>query len=235
MAKLFLDGIFSDKSDSPSSIRIEQSEVGVNLIGLTTSDPTFSAQNKWGPIINDVSNLQDLGSLMGFGNMASWVGASTMCWKGTSPLTMGIEFYLINYKRGLNLEPQLKALVRLAALDVTNKALVKVHGGYLPDVLSDNETFFNGSITSMKDLGGKGLENFASSPQSYGKGSITITFGHKSTIGNLLLSKIDVTESTVEVADANGGNRKPLFYRVSAQFTGVRPLLTTDVDSMFKF
>lgn len=234
MAKLFLDGIFSNNSDSPSSLKIEQSEVGVSLVGLTTTEPSFSAQNKWGPIINDVSNLQDLASLVGQGNMLSWIGASTMCWKGTSPLSMGIEFYLINYKRGLDLEDNLRKLVRLAALDVVDKAKVKVHGGYVPDILSDNEKYFNGSVTSVSALGDlTDLGNFSQASEGYGKGSITVTFGHKSRIGNLLLSKIDVTESTVEVSDENGGNKKPLYYRVSAQFTGVRPLITTDVDAMF--
>ena len=66
-------------------------------------------------------------------------------------------------------------------------------------------------------------------------GSLTLRFGHKSTIRNVLLSKIDVTESNVEVIDQAGGNIKPLYYRVSAQFTGVRPLLSTDVDHMFNY
>ena len=37
----------------------------------------------------------------------------------------------------------------------------------------------------------------------------------------------------MEVSDINGNSIEPLYYRVSAQFTGVKPLLTTDVDSIF--
>lgn len=234
MAKLFLDGIFTNSSQSPSSIRIVLEGGGVDLVGLSTSDPSFSAQNKWGPVINDVSNLQDLFSLVG-SNMASWVHASTMCWKGTSPLNIGIEFYLINYKRGLGLEKQLKELVKLAAIGVQGGMggiAVDVHGGYKPDVTSDNNkkywTTQISSVADLKDFSGRSVTG--TEPKS-----ITLYFGHKSIISNLLLSKIDVTESNVEVSDVNGNNIKPLYYRVSAQFTGVKPLLTTDVDGMFAF
>ena len=88
----------------------------------------------------------------------------------------------------------------------------------------------------------KSLENPISTENVYGAGgditksaigAIQLWFGHKSKIKNLLLSKISVTESNIEVADQDGGNIKPLYYRVSAQFTGVRPLITTDVDEMF--
>lgn len=249
MAKLFLDGIFTNSSQSPSSVKIVLSNSSTitkdnPLVGLTTSDPSFSAQNKWGPVINDVSNLQDLFSLVG-SNMASWINASTMCWKGTSPLNIGVEFYLINYKRGLELEVKLKELIKLASISKgdgnSNSIFVKVHGGYKPDVTSDNfAKYWTVSVPSAtlfrtnKDGGigdfGSGIDIEGTQPYS-----IALKFGNKSTIGNLLLSKIDVTESNVEVSDINGGSRKPLYYRVSAQFTGTRPLLSTDVDGMFAF
>lgn len=253
MAKLFLDGIFTSSSESPSSIKITLNGIGGGailsetdpLVGLTTSDPSFSAQNKWGPVINDVSNLQDLFSLVG-SNMASWINASTMCWKGTSPLNIGVEFYLINYKRaGLKLEAKLKELVKLASIgkgdSSSDSIFVKVHGGYKPDVTSDNfAKYWTVSVPSATlfraDAKDGGLSGFGggvvTGAEPY---SITLKFGNKSTISNLLLSKIDVTESNVEVSDANGNSRKPLYYRVSAQFTGTRPLLSTDVDGMFTF
>ena len=179
--------------------------------------------------------------------MFSWINASTMCWKGTSPLNIGVEFYLINYKRdGLGLEAKLKELIKLAAIGKddgnSNSIFVKVHGGYKPDVTSDNfAKYWTVSVPSAtlfrtddKDggLGGFGGGSVVTGAEPY---SITLKFGNKSTISNLLLSKIDVTESNVEVSDINGGSRKPLYYRVSAQFTGTRPLLSTDVDGMFTF
>ena len=250
MAKLFLDGIFTDGSASPSSVRIsvpnpheESSVPPLLLVGLMTGDVTFSAQNSWGTVINDLTNLQDLSSLMGSSSMFSWISASTMCWKGTSPLTIGIEFYLINYKKGLDLEENLNILVKLAALAQDPKATMgknfktMVHGGYAPDIFKGNSSFWTvGNISSVNQL-----ENPINTAGVYGSddisqnaiGSIQLWFGHKSRIRNLLLSKISVTESNIEVADQDGGSIKPLYYRVSAQFTGVRPLITSDVDDMF--
>jgi hypothetical protein len=252
--KLFLDSIFKleSQNDSSSVVYISMpnppeklanapSGTSPQLTGLMVGDPTWTASNKWGPIINDVSNLQDVASLVGESSMFSWIGASTMCWKGTSPLSIGIEFYLINYSQELNLEAQLRSFVKLASLyrdpDATKGANYKVlvHGGYAPDVISGNKSFFT-SFDGVSDVGKlTGIAGLAKQGESTGseKGTITLQFGHKSKISNLLLSKVSVTESTVEVADKNGGNIKPLYYRVSAQFTGARPLLTVDIDSMF--
>ena len=251
---LFLDSIFKleSQNDSSSVVYISMpnppeklanslSDTSPQLTGLMVGDPTWTASNKWGPIINDVSNLQDVASLVGESSMFSWIGASTMCWKGTSPLSIGIEFYLINYSQELNLESQLRSFVKLASLyrdpDATKGANYKVlvHGGYAPDVISGNKSFFT-SFDGVSDVGKlTGIAGLADQGQHSGseKGTITLQFGHKSKISNLLLSKVSVTESTVEVADKNGGNIKPLYYRVSAQFTGARPLLTVDIDSMF--
>ena len=151
--KLFLDGIFSASSASPNRIVIDMPNPGpssdaasLHLVGLTTSDPSFSANNKWGTVINDLSNLTDFSSLVGSSNLWSWIGASTMCWKGTAPLSMGIEFFLINYAPGLNLDVQLKKLVKLASLSETKQksdAQVYAHGGYAANVLTGNSEFFS--------------------------------------------------------------------------------------------
>ena len=73
MAKLFLDGIFTDSSDSPSSVTITMptDSKKINLTGLMQGDVSFSAQNNWGTIVNDISNLADLASLSGSNNMFS--------------------------------------------------------------------------------------------------------------------------------------------------------------------
>ena len=130
MANLFLDGILGDSSDSPSTVRIklmnpsEKAGLRVDLKGLMIGDPTFSMGNKWGTIINDLSNLQDFSSLVGSDSMFTWINASTMCWKGTNPLSMAIEFYLINYKsKELDLEGQLRNLSKLASLMKDPKAV----------------------------------------------------------------------------------------------------------------
>lgn len=253
---IFLTNIFSTASKSPSSVRItlksspnssnklgakENSANGkIELIGLMTGDPTFSAQNKWGTILNDVSNLTDISSLIGSESLFTWISASTMCWKGTSPLSMGIEFYLINFQQGLRLEEKLRELVKLASLElnsnsrVDSKFRVLAHGGYMADVLSDNQSvlrkYFTASIPSAA-----GLKDAPEIDASKITGSISVQFGNKSRISNLLLSKIDVTESVIEVAEQNGSSPKPLYYRVNAQFTGVQPLVSTEVDEIFNF
>ena len=246
-SKLFLDGIFQSDSDSPSSVRITNkvdgfdSTVSVDITGLIIGDPTFSSQNKWGTIINDVSNLQDLASLANQESQFSWISASTMCWKGTAPLSLSFDFYLINYKKNLkpSLEDNLKNLIKLSAIGEDSNATmtkpfkVTVHGGYAPNVLKGNQSYFTvGDVTKNQNVTNV-LSNVSDMSGERVKGSVEVQFGNKSRIRNLLVSRVNVTESTIEVADQNGNNRRPLYYRVSVQFTGVAPLVTTDVDYMF--
>ena len=253
MAKLFLDGIFDSekKNDSPSTVYItipnpsskpSTNDRLVSLTGLMIGDPTWGAANTWGTVINDISNLTDISSLVGSPSMFSWINASTMCWKGTAPLSIGIEFYLINYKKGLTLESDLRAFVKLASLykdpdaTVGENFKVLVHGGYAADILHGNKKLFD-SAKDVENLKGReGINSVISGvygTNANAQGAVQLQFGHKSKISNLLLSKINITESTIEVADQSGGNIKPLYYRVSVQFTGVRPLLTVDIDRMF--
>ena len=250
MSKLFLDGIFNENSNSPSTITISVPKTsgtsfikssGAFLRGLIIGDPTWTASNKWGPIINDLSNLQDWASLVGAQNQFSWINASTMCWKGTSPLAIAVDFYLINYssKTSKELRANLSKFVKLAAVDKdttgNSNFKVQVHGGYAPNVLRGNQVFFDNTKDFLKNNYSSTLDTMVGDMYegSVAKGSLSIRFGHKSTIKNLLLTKVNVTESTVEVAGQNGENPQPLYYRVSAQFTGVQPLVTTEVDSMF--
>ena len=253
MAKLFLDGIFDENSKSPSTIYIsipiatESSYISGGILrGLIIGDPTWSASNKWGPILNDLSNLQDWASLLGEANQFSWISASTMCWKGTSPLSLAVDFYLINYSssKSRELKNNLRDFVKLAALskakdDSTFK--VQVHGGYAPELFKNNKSFFTNASNSKNLLAlhsnsiDEAVAPIFTDDGTVAKGSLSIRFGHKSEIRNLLLTKVNVTESTIEVAEPDGTNPQPLYYRVSAQFTGVQPLVTTDVDYMFSY
>ena len=248
MANLYLDGIFDSKdSASPSTVRLRipnPSDVTghtLDLTGLLIGDPTFSLQNKWGPIISDISNLTDVSSLVGTAGVFSWMAASTNCWKGTSPISVNISFYLINYKqKGLDFESKLKSLAKLAALGRTGGALesmqVTVHGGYQADIFKDNTSYFTDmkGFQDLKDKSGL-VDGVASMYNDSGqaKGVVQIIFGNKNSISNLLLVKLDVTESTIEVSDSAGRNRKPLFYKVDAQFIGVAPVNTDDVEYFF--
>ena len=250
MAKLYLDGLFKSFSDSPSTILLNipvpYSSSPEQVAGLLASDITLSAQNTWGPIVNDISNLTDFSSMMGSTGMFSWIGASTMCWKGTKPLTLNAEFYLINYRQtGLNLEKKLTALMKLASLYEDKKATalgraikVQVHGGYAADVLETNSDYWSASRAEEIEKK-KGEVDDSVDPlfddKGNAQGTVSLTVGNKIRVRNILLSKIDVTPSITQVADSNGGNSKPLYYRVQASFIGVRALLDADVEKIFDF
>lgn len=244
MANLFLDGIFKEYNTSPSSVLInvpttrDPIHPSVNVRGLIVGDPSFSVQNKWGPIINDISNLTDYSSAVGDASLFSWVSASTMCWKGTTPLILGFDFMVINYSSGVATSNRnnLGALVSLASLSPDPDAKdsdfkVQVHGGYGADVFKGNRSIFNNWDKIQEEY--RASEATRVFFEEGARGSVTVKFGNKMTIHNLLLSKIDVTESTVEVADQSGGNINPLYFRVSVSFTGIKPLISKDVKNMF--
>ena len=249
---LFLDGIFDKDNRSPSAVTIEYPVINETLgadsravmTGLMVSEPTMSTSINWGPILNDVSNIQDISSLIGASQMWTWIGASAMCWKGTSPLSTSIEFYLINYKPNLMIESELAQLNRLTSLirlHGNEKVAVQVHGGYTAPVLQSNSDYFNNNSNSEKlKKGFKAnqksiMDNIANAifePNSQidmEKGTLTLTFGRKMRISHMLIKRLDVTPSIVEVPDG-----KPLYYRVTMQLTGSRPLISTDVAEMYR-
>ena len=245
---LFLDKIFEDQS--PSSVRIvfpvvNRPDSGVEgssratIYGLLTSEVSMSSQNKWGPILNDITNIQDISSLLGESHMWSWIGASTMCWKGTEPLKTGFEFFLINYKKNLYLEHKLTQLNYLTSLFNINKNVaVEVHGGYRAAVLETNKSnFFNNKAQNRGDSAlGDFLSPFEELSGAFGtddesvskNGTINVYVGHKFALTKMLVSRLDVTPSLVELPDG-----LPLYYRVSISLTGTQPLLSTDVDVMY--
>ena len=224
---LFIENIL--ENSSPSTVEIAHDVLGIDLKGLLVSEVTLSTSNKWGPILNDVTNLQDVASLLGSGSMWTWIGASTMCWKGTDPIKTSIDFYLINYRPQLQIEEQLTKLNHLTALVKDGMATVFIHGKYEPQVLSTNSKIFNNSLKSSGDLESiKGLGKAAQSDAEGTPGTLSIYIGNKIRLTKMLISRLDVTPSLVEVPD-----RKPLYYKVSMSLVGTQPLLSTDVDRMY--
>lgn len=228
------DGVISPNTvvityPSPSSTVSKGSDSSTrSLNGLLISEATLSTGVKWGPILNDVTNLQDLASLLGSSSMWTWIGASTMCWKGTDPLKTSIEFYLINYRPQLGIEEKLKELNYLTSLVKDGVASVFVHGGYSAEVLETNSSMFNNRITSSGALvKQKGLSEFGQTKS--GLGTLSITLGNKLTLNRMLISSLDITPSTVEVPD-----KRALYYRVSMSLIGAQPLLSTDIDNMYR-
>lgn len=248
MCALYLSGIFSEEyASSPGRVKITFPVVtnlfggkpeiyNDTVIGLLTTEPSISTNNKWGPILGDISSLTFLTSLIGSQNLVSWVGASAQCWKGTDPIRMSFEFYLINYKRGLKLEEKIKNLTKLTSLsqsgnDYTQSFTVQVHSGYATDALRNNMEFFsNGGLTKEETL--KRGESYLSKPVTGVPGTCIVEIGSRIRIKNLLVARIDVTPSVTEVFSL-GEPTKPLYYRVGISMLGIQPLLSTDVEEMF--
>ena len=242
---LFLEGLFNQDIGGklpPSAIRMtfpvlstqDGSFQGYEILqGLLSSEVTVSSQIKWGSILNDVSNLQAVASLLGRQKMWSWIGASTMCWYGTEPIKTGFEFYLINYRRGLKLEEKLTKLNYLTSLIKAGDASVYVHGGYAPPVLETNNSIFdNGKRKNISKatLTETILEPFNSSElYEYNQGTVSIIVGNKIKLSKMLVQRLDVTPSVIEVPDG-----LPLYYKVSVSLTGHQPLLSTQVDNMYR-
>lgn len=250
---LFLDGIFNSEGISklpPSAVKIFfpvlNTQTGTtrsyeSLQGLLTTEVTVSSQVKWGTILNDVSNLQAIASLLGSSKMWTWIGASTMCWYGTEPLKTDFEFYLINYKRGLRLESKLKDLNMLTAMVKAGHASVFIHGGYTPPVLSTNASAFNnnqeqenissgGILGKLDQLVGGALTRLGEGKEGdHDKGTISVLVGNKLMLSRMLVQRLNVTPSVVEVVDG-----LPLYYRVSMSLTGNQPLLSTQVEEMYR-
>lgn len=241
---LFLEGLFDSNSWSklpPSAIKIffpvlnqqRGTTQGYESVqGLLTSEVTLSSQVKWGSILNDVSNLQAVASLLGQQKMWTWIGASTMCWYGTEPIKTGFEFYLINYKRGLGLEDKLTKLNYLTSLFKAGAASVYVHGGYSANVLETNATAFSNALSNIAEDKGASLKGSLEAFQRFGDtdvGTVSIIVGNKVKLSRMLVQRLDVTPSVVEVPDG-----LPLYYRVSVSLTGTQPLLSTQVADMYR-
>ena len=250
---LFLDGLFNSDTTGkmpPSAIKIIFPVINQqngttrrydNIYGLLSNEVTVSSQVKWGTILNDVSSLQAVASLLSDKKMWTWIGASTMCWYGTEPIKTGFEFYLINYKRGMKLEEKLTNLNLLTSLVRADKFRVYVHGGYAAKILNTNTIMFNNGVEKQSEAensnnsgliasGLKKLEEFGETPdEKFDEGTISILIGNKLTLSQMLIQRLDVTPSTVEVVDG-----LPLYYRVSMTLTGARPLLSTQVEEMYR-
>ena len=264
MAKpnLYIQEIFDKNTTNPSSLKLliptissSGGEGSQLLCGLLASEPTIVTGNKWGPILNDISLLSFFASLAQMSSIPSWIGASVQCWKGTDPLRINLDFYLVNYSRGLKLEQGLKALTKLTSLTGAQGTFtsVYVHGGYMAKPLATNAARFNNSIADKVNNGqmfsdianpeeGKNwIDKFNdwsatwSTDVNNNKGCVSIVIGNKVKIGGLLVASVNVTPSIVEVCSSEDVNDDPLplYYHVTLSLIGNRPLISDDVDKMY--
>ena len=206
------------------------------LRGLLTSDTTISLKNTFGAALPNVETIQEAAQLINWSSVPAWIGASAQVWRGTDSVRFPIEFYLINYKPGLKLEEGLKRLAKLATMmrgdeGPLSGVFAKVHGGYTPDVLANNDQQFLPNKIDPRTL--KTYEDNSSSDGTLRSGVIKIRIGTNFELDNLILSKIDISRSNIEVKNSSHPKPKPLYYKVQCQLQTCRAALETDVDSMF--
>ena len=92
--QLYLDQIISSNSGTVQIVLPS----GTKIKGILTEDPTYSVQNNWGPILPGIGSLSEMAQLADNTNIVAFINASSAGWKGTEPLTISLQFILINYK-----------------------------------------------------------------------------------------------------------------------------------------
>lgn len=144
--------------------------------------------------------------------------------------------------------------------DIRDDFQVRVHGGYAGDPFASNKDYHAGNNPAagkgiwgsirdrwdVPDKDGKAPDvgarldiiksEVAKSKSVIGtdiKGTIEVKIGSNFTLQNLLLTRVDVTPSLVEVKGEGDYSPKPLYYRVQMSFTTCRAALEEDVQGMF--
>lgn len=212
--------------------------------GLIENDVSVTLGNSFGPLVPDLTTLQDFFMLADIKTIPSWIGASAQTWKGTNPIAFSTDMYLINWSPDLNYEGELKDLGAFCTLTQSGSSnfMVKVHGGYQPNFLSNNNQFFNmGAFTQKVEENeadyaeaGEALSGQLSQiQQNIENGTLTVLIGSRFKLANLLLTRLDISPSVVEVYNPYvGGKPKPLYYRVGMSFQTARAALSTDLGGM---
>ena len=68
-----------------------------NVVGYLTEDPSINMKTNWQALIPDATSLSDWTQLSGMGAV-SWIATSKAGWKGTDPITLTLNFYLLTYR-----------------------------------------------------------------------------------------------------------------------------------------
>lgn len=183
------------------------------VIAFLSEDPVIKLGNKWESLIPDLGSINEFTQLAGIGQ-SSWISTSKMSWKGTDPITVNLNFYLITYlkeqvdgktsKRGVDpISKQATYFARLAAItsDANGGILgtrVNVHGGYKPNYFQDNNNNFlnNSNIATLKAGNYSTLSDDDNDTHTC---HIVINGNGKPSVvlRNMLLESLDMTPSTV--------------------------------------
>lgn len=230
-----------------------------NVIGFLSEDPSIKMGNKWDSLVPDLGSINEFMQIAQK-DAASWISTSKMAWKGTEPIKIDLNFYLITYLKSqvdgrtvgnvMPISKQAECFAKLVAVDQSDNATgafkdlrINVHGGYKPNYFADNNEVINNNVVlSKKDDENKNIRLVEE--ETTGTCHIVINGNGMNTVvlRNMLLESLDMTPSTVRAGYWNGdldssasfrGSSEPLYIKVNASFRLARVATVQDVTKMF--
>ena len=232
-----------------------------HVIGFLSEHPTIRMGNKWESLISDLGSINEFTQIAGLGQ-ASWVSTSKMAWKGTDPISVSLDFYLITYLKSQvdgqtvgNIMPvskQAECFAKLVAVSQNEQAdgffkgiRINVHGGYKPNYFENNNDVFNNVTNALSKENSIFKEG---GDDGNGTCQIVINGNGMNTVilKDMLLESLEMTPSTVRAGYWNGienkginqtasfkGSGEPLYIKVSASFKLAHATTVSDVMGMF--
>ena len=231
------------------------------VIGFLSEDPVIKMGNKWESLIPDLGAINDFMQIANKG-AASWISTSKMAWKGTDPISVTLNFYLITYLKSqvdgqtvnhvMPVSKQAECFAKLVAISPNDSAdgffkdiKINVHGGYKPNYFESNNNVVNNStgFGNREDRG-----TYHASDDGTGTCHIVINGNGMNSVvlRNMLLESLDMTPSTVRAGYWNGitnkgisqtatfkGSGEPLYIKVNASFKLARVATVNDVIGLF--
>lgn len=232
------------------------------VIGFLSEDPVIKMGNKWESLVPDLGAINEFMQIANKG-AASWISTSKMAWKGTEPITVTLNFYLITYLKSqvdgqtvghvMPVSKQAECFAKLVAISQDENATgffkdikINVHGGYKPNYFESNDHIINNTLSdAMKNKNGTSVIN-----ADDGSGTCHIVINgngmNSVVLRNMLLESLDMTPSTVRAGYWNGistkglsqtasfkGSGEPLYIKVNASFKLARVATVEDVKGLF--
>lgn len=230
---MYIENLLNNNETPPGTVSLilpnANADGGTHTIkGLIEQDVAFDMGVSWGSIIPNMESLTQFSQIVNNQNVFTWVSSSSAAWKGTDPFNFKITFWLVTYKYGqYPIKQQALALAKLCALycDGENFATAKVHGGYTLNLGDSNKSFRNIGFDKDFNPNSKILSKLVKQNQ----GLITMKLGGSLTIDKLLVEKVTLTPSSVQV-----DKDTPLYIKVDATFRTNRALLVSDLENMFQ-
>ena len=187
----------------------------VNIAAFLSEDPIIKMGNKWEPLIPDIDKINDFMQLANQ-SAISWVSTSKVGWKGTEPITVTFNFYLITYLKSqvdgsasgkvLPVSKQAAYFAQLAAVKNSDTGNDKGDTGTVSYSKYNSNVVNNFNIMALKDLNQGGWSVASDSNGGiYNEGDAAYTCeivvngnGHSSLFfKKMLLESVEFTPSTV--------------------------------------